>query len=65
MENFLTRSAVARELQISESCVGVWAQSGKLPATKTTGGKLLFRESDIRKKAEELAAKRAAKDSKD
>jgi predicted site-specific integrase-resolvase len=47
--NFMTRSAVARELEISESCVGVWSKNGKLPAVKTTNGKLIFREVDILK----------------
>jgi predicted site-specific integrase-resolvase len=57
--NFMTRSAVARELEISESCVGVWAKHGKLPVVKTTSGKLLFREADILKvKAQMTKAER-------
>jgi predicted site-specific integrase-resolvase len=55
--NSMTRSAVARELEISESCVGIWAKHGKLPTVKTTSGKLLFRKTDIKKIKAEMAKK--------
>jgi predicted site-specific integrase-resolvase len=67
---FLGTSAAARELGISEQSVRIWERSGKLPATRTTTGRRLFRMVDIdavkrvRRQADKLKREREAKAAK-
>ena len=58
MDNLLMVSQVGRMLNRSAESVRSYEKAGKLPAIRTSDGKRLFRESDVR----ELAAKLQAKD---
>lgn len=60
-EVLMTRSFVARALEVSEPTVDNFAKSGRLPALMTTGNRRLFRQSDVEKLKGELKTRRAAK----
>jgi DNA-binding transcriptional MerR regulator len=65
MENFMGRSATARELGASESAVNLWARSGKLPSVKTTDGRRLFRQGDVEAFKAKLRVRKGATTSAD
>lgn len=44
---FLTRSFVARDLEVSECTVDNLAKSGRLPSIMTTAKRRVFRKSDV------------------
>lgn len=43
----LLTSDVAREAGVTPACVRVWADQGRLPATKTVSGRRLFSRADV------------------
>ena len=55
-EQFLLVSGAGRVLQRSSQTVRNYEKLGKLQAQRTADGTRLFRESDVRKLAQELAA---------
>jgi DNA-binding transcriptional MerR regulator len=57
VETLLMTSDAARLLGRSAESVRVYERSGKLPAIKTTKGRRLFKESDVRDLAAKLAEK--------
>lgn len=57
MANFLTVSETARELDVAAQTVRAWADTGKLPTSRTAGGQRIFQRADV----ERLIAKRQAR----
>ncbi|MEO8076715.1 MAG: helix-turn-helix domain-containing protein [Acidobacteriota bacterium] len=53
IEEILTASEAGRVLDKSVQTVRVWADSGKLPSTRTAGGWRLFRRADVERLASE------------
>lgn len=45
--DFLTPAEVARLAGVTPQCVRVWADSGRLPVLRTSGGLRLFRRADV------------------
>jgi excisionase family DNA binding protein len=45
--DILTVGETARQLEISEGTVRVWADRGILPAMRTLGGQRLFQRADV------------------
>jgi len=56
MEKFLCVSDAARLLERSVQTVRLYEQTGKLPAVRAANGFRLFKESDVRRLADELSA---------
>lgn len=54
MEELLTTSDAARELNRSADRVRDYEREGKLPAQKTRSGQRLFKTSDVERLAKEL-----------
>jgi hypothetical protein len=46
-ETLMTRSFVARDLEVSECTVDNLAKSGRLPSIMTTAKRRVFRKSDV------------------
>ena len=60
-EVLMTRSFVARALQVSECTVDNLAQSGKLPSMMTTAKRRVFRQSDVERLKAQLEQTRRTK----
>ena len=60
INEILSTSTAARELNVAAQTVRLWERTGKLPAVKTTDGRRLFSRSDIEKLKRERAAREAA-----
>jgi excisionase family DNA binding protein len=57
VSELLSVSEASRELQVSTDTIRQWADTGKLPAMRTSGGQRIFRREDI---ARAVANKKAA-----
>lgn len=60
VNEILSTSTAARELNVAAQTVRLWERLGKLPARKTTDGRRLFFRSDIEKLKRERAARESA-----
>ena len=47
MSKVMTVSEAARELDVAAQTVREWADAGKLPVERTSGGMRLFRRQDV------------------
>ena len=56
-EVLMTRSYVARDLQVSECTVDNLARSGRLPSMMTTAKRRVFRQSDVERLKAQLLMK--------
>ncbi len=63
VNEILSTSTAARELNVAAQTVRLWERLGKLPAMKTTDGRRLFFRSDIEKLKRERAARESAQKS--
>jgi DNA-binding transcriptional MerR regulator len=59
---FLMVSDAARELRRSAEMVRHYERTGKLAAIRTSNGRRLFREEDVKDFAQKLASKQAQKE---
>lgn len=57
VNEILSTSTAARELNVAAQTVRLWERLGKLPAVKTTDGRRLFFRSDVEKLKRERAAR--------
>ncbi len=57
---WMSRSEVARVLEVAPVTIGRWASEGKLPYATTLGGRRRFRRQDVADLAERLATVTAA-----
>ena len=61
MDSLMMTGDAARTLERSVEMVRQYVQAGKLPAIRTAGGKLVFREEDVREFAQKLREKSEGK----
>ncbi len=55
---WLSRAEVARALQVAPVTVGRWAAEGKLPYSKTLGGRRRFHRDDVEAIVREVTRRR-------
>ena len=53
MAEVLTVSEAARELDVAAQTIREWADRGKLPAIRTSGGQRLFQRADVERVRQE------------
>ena len=54
-KTWMSRSEVARLLEVAPVTIGRWASEGKLPYSMTLGGQRRFRRDDVLQLVERLA----------